>query len=181
MVAYGQNVSVPFVVASLEAIPKSVQACSELVFSGAQSRDSRGQPLQRLGRGVLHRFSSMFIDVSRFFWGFGPGTPTWFRTPQLSAVLEAATSSGSAMISISPSILSAGARSVSDLRVGDVRLEVRLTVRNALVNSTEAVASASVLGRVDQAEPVVKPVGSTELSMKHSHLAEGRVELSAPR
>ena len=80
------------------------------------------------------------------------------------------------MIVISPSVLSAaGARaSVGDLRVGEVRLEVRLTVRNALGTSTEAVASASVQGRIDQAEPVVKPVGSTELSMKHSGWAVKR-------
>ena len=144
------NVSTPapFVVASLEAIPPTAQACSELVFSGLKSRDSRGQTLQ-------------------FFWGLGPGTPSWFRIPLLSAVLEEATGRSSPLITISPKILSkAGAEHpTGDLQDGDVRLEVRLTVRNDLGNSTEVVTSAHIIGLTSQAEPAINAVGSTNVKI----------------
>ncbi|CAK9013450.1 unnamed protein product [Durusdinium trenchii] len=142
-------IPVPFVVASLEAIPPTAQACSELVFSGLQSRDSRGQPLQ-------------------FFWGFGPGTPSWFRIPLLAGVLEEATGQSSPLITISPAILSRAGAELGDLREGEVRLEVRLTVRNDLGNSTEAVTSSHIVGLTSQAEPAISPVGSTNLKIKHS-------------
>ena len=153
--AWGQDDSnetaVPLYVESrIEAIPTAVQACGELVFSGAKSFDSRGEPLQ-------------------FFWGFGPGTPSWFRTPRLSTVLQEATAASAASIVVSPAILSeAGARLGEQLREGEVRLEVRLIVRNELGNSTEAVVSAGVVGSTAQAEPVVFPVGSTDIQLRHS-------------
>eukprot|EP00438_Fugacium_kawagutii_P022661 Skav224885 [mRNA] locus=scaffold1112:266548:268299:+ [translate_table: standard] len=149
------NVSAPFVVASLEAIPTTAQACSELAFSGSKSQESRGEPLQ-------------------FFWGFGPGTPSWFRIPLLAAILEEATAQSLSSITISPAILSKAGAQLGDLREGEVRLEVRLTVRNDLGNSTETVASASIIGRTAQAEPAVSAIGPTEISMAHSdelHLA----------
>ena len=149
------NVSAPFVVASLEAIPSTAQACSELVFSGSKSQESRGEPLQ-------------------YFWGFGPGTPSWFRIPLLAGILEEATAQSLSMITISPAILSRAGSQLKDLREGEVRLEVRLTVRNDLGNSTETVASASIIGRTSQAEPAVSAIGATEITIPHSdelHLA----------
>jgi len=140
----------PFVESRVEAIPTTVQACGELVFSGAESFDSRGDPLQ-------------------FFWGFGPGTPSWFRTPRLSTLLEEATATSADSVVVSPWVLSeAGARLGEELREGEVRLEVRLIVRNALGNSTEAVVSAGVVGSTAQAEPVIFPVGSNDVQLKHS-------------
>lgn len=144
------NASAPFVVASLEAIPSTAQACSELVFSGSKSQESRGEPLQ-------------------YFWGFGPGTPTWFRVPLLAGVLEEATAQGLSSITISPAILSRAGALLGDLREGEVRLEVRLTVRNDLGNSTETVASASIIGVTSQAEPAVSPTGATDVTMPHSN------------
>mmetsp|Transcript_42026 Transcript_42026/g.97890 ORF Transcript_42026/g.97890 Transcript_42026/m.97890 type:complete len:1291 (+) Transcript_42026:64-3936(+) len=140
----------PFVVATIEANPTTVQACDELVFSGVQSFDSRGEPLQ-------------------FFWGFGPTTPSWFRTPRLSTILEEATAEGTTVVVISPAVLSeAGARLGEELREGEVRLEVRLIVRNALGNSTEALASAGIVGSTAQAEPTVSPIGTTDVQLRHS-------------
>ncbi|CAE7353754.1 unnamed protein product [Symbiodinium microadriaticum] len=140
----------PYVESRVEAIPTTVQACGELVFSGAKSFDSRGDPLQ-------------------FFWGFGPGTPSWFRTPRLSTLLEEATAMSADSVVVSPWVLSeAGARLGEELREGEVRLEVRLIVRNALGNSTEAVVSAGVVGSTAQAEPVIFPVGSNDVQLKHS-------------
>eukprot|EP00435_Cladocopium_sp_Y103_P023505 s1216_g5.t1 len=143
------NVSAPFVVASLEAIPSTAQACSELVFSGSKSTESRGEPLQ-------------------YFWGFGPGTPSWFRIPLLAGILEEATAQSMSTIIISPAILSRAGSALKDLREGEVRLEVRLTVRNDLGNSTETVASANIIGLTSQAEPAVSAIGATEITMPHS-------------
>ena len=141
---------VPYVESRVEAIPTTVQACGELVFDGAKSFDSRGESLQ-------------------FFWGFGPGTPSWFRTPRLSTLLEEATATSAASVVVSPSVLSeAGARLGERLREGEVRLEVRLIVRNTLGNSTEAVVSAGVVGSTAQAEPVIFPVGSSDVQLRHS-------------
>lgn len=149
------NVPAPFVVASLKAIPSTTQACSELIFSGSKSTESRGEPLQ-------------------YFWGFGPGTPSWFRIPLLAGILEEATAQSMSTIVISPAILSKAGSALGDLREGEVRLEVRLTVRNDLGNSTETVASASIIGLTSQAEPAVSAIGATEITLPHSdalHLA----------
>ena len=145
-----ETANLPYVEAKLEAIPATVQACGELIFNGANSFDSRGDPLQ-------------------FFWGFGPGTPSWFRTPRLSTLLQEATATSAASVVVGPGILSeAGARLGEQLREGEVRLEVRLIVRNALGNSTEAVVSAGVVGSTAQAEPVIFPVGATDSQLRHS-------------
>jgi len=49
-----------------------------------------------------------------------------------------------------------------------------LTVRNDLGDSTETVASASIIGLTSQAEPAVSAIGATEITLPHSdalHLA----------
>eukprot|EP00930_Biecheleria_cincta_P038732 TRINITY_DN26612_c0_g1_i1.p1 TRINITY_DN26612_c0_g1~~TRINITY_DN26612_c0_g1_i1.p1 ORF type:complete len:1425 (+),score=223.80 TRINITY_DN26612_c0_g1_i1:162-4436(+) len=142
--------SVHDVKAVLEVNPKDAQACGYLTFSGTKSSDTHGNAMQ-------------------FFWGFGPTTPVGLRTFDMARLLEAATKGNSKVMQISPPILSAAASRVGPvLDQGQTRLEVRLTVRNALGNSSETMASAGIVGSTFQAEPVVEVDGPKVLKPRFS-------------
>lgn len=133
--------SVHDVTAVLEVNPKDAQACGFLTFSGTKSLDTHGDEMQ-------------------FFWGFGPTTPVGLRTVEMARLLETATKDNSNEMQISPPVLSAAASRVAPiLNPGQTRLEIRLTVRNALGNSSETMESAGIVGSTFQAEPFVEADG----------------------